>query len=121
MKIKKTADVLETVIIAYERELHNELPTRLAEVENILHRLEQRGLRLLRQHHAPDQHSRTWSAVTRFEPSLKSKVSSRRSPANRRSGPTPDRLVGAERPARMATGDELPATPSGAEPGSPGR
>jgi len=39
-----TADSLETVISEYERELHNELPPRLAEVENILHRLEQRGL-----------------------------------------------------------------------------
>ncbi len=41
---KQTASALETVITAYERELHNELPPRLAEVENILYRLEQRGL-----------------------------------------------------------------------------
>ncbi|MGC1376980.1 MAG: dynamin family protein, partial [Anaerolineales bacterium] len=41
---KVTADALETVISSYERELRNELPSRLAEVENILHRLEQRGL-----------------------------------------------------------------------------
>jgi small GTP-binding protein len=41
---KQTAAALETVITAYERELRNELPPRLAEVENILHRLEQRGL-----------------------------------------------------------------------------
>jgi len=41
---KQTAGALETVITEYERELHNELPPRLAEVENILHRLEQRGL-----------------------------------------------------------------------------
>jgi small GTP-binding protein len=41
---KQTATALETVISEYERELHNELPPRLAEVENILHRLEQRGL-----------------------------------------------------------------------------
>jgi small GTP-binding protein len=40
----QTADALETVITAYERELRNELDPRLAEVENILHRLEQRGL-----------------------------------------------------------------------------
>jgi small GTP-binding protein len=40
----QTVDSLETVITAYERELHSELPPRLAEVENILHRLEQRGL-----------------------------------------------------------------------------
>jgi len=39
-----TADSLETVITEYERELVSELPPRLAEVENILHRLEQRGL-----------------------------------------------------------------------------
>jgi len=39
-----TAASLETVISQYERELENELPPRLAEVENILHRLEQRGL-----------------------------------------------------------------------------
>ena len=41
---KETATALETVTTAYERELHDELPPRLAEVENILHRLEQRGL-----------------------------------------------------------------------------
>jgi len=41
---KLTADSLETVITEYERELHSELPPRLAEGENILHRLEQRGL-----------------------------------------------------------------------------
>ena len=41
---KQTAAALETVITAYERELHNELPPRLAEIENILYRLEQRGL-----------------------------------------------------------------------------
>jgi small GTP-binding protein len=41
---KTTAASLETVIIAYERELHSELPPRLAEIENILYRLEQRGL-----------------------------------------------------------------------------
>jgi small GTP-binding protein len=41
---KVTASSLETVITEYERELHSEIPPRLAEVENILHRLEQRGL-----------------------------------------------------------------------------
>ena len=41
---KVTAASLETVITAYERDLHNELPPRLAEIENILYRLEQRGL-----------------------------------------------------------------------------
>ena len=41
---KQTATAVETVIVEYERELHNELPPRLAEVENILNRLEQRGL-----------------------------------------------------------------------------
>jgi len=41
---KLTASSLETVVTAYERELDSELPPRLAEVENILHRLEQRGL-----------------------------------------------------------------------------
>ncbi len=41
---KVTAASLETVIVEYERELVSELPPRLAEVENILHRLEQRGL-----------------------------------------------------------------------------
>jgi small GTP-binding protein len=39
-----TAASLETVITEYEKELHSELPPRLAEIENILHRLEQRGL-----------------------------------------------------------------------------
>lgn len=41
---RETAAALEAVINAYERELNNELPPRLAEIENILHRLEQRGL-----------------------------------------------------------------------------
>ena len=41
---KVTAASLETVVTEYERELQSELPPRLAEVENILHRLEQRGL-----------------------------------------------------------------------------
>ncbi|MGB7875184.1 MAG: dynamin family protein [Anaerolineales bacterium] len=41
---KVTAASLETVITEYERELRSELPPRLAEVETILHRLEQRGL-----------------------------------------------------------------------------
>jgi small GTP-binding protein len=41
---KVTANSLETVISEYERELHSELPPRLAEVETILYRLEQRGL-----------------------------------------------------------------------------
>lgn len=41
---KLTAAALETAVSEYERELHSELPPRLAEVENILHRLEQRGL-----------------------------------------------------------------------------
>ena len=39
-----TASSLETVITEYERELQSELPPRLAEVETILFRLEQRGL-----------------------------------------------------------------------------
>jgi small GTP-binding protein len=41
---KTTAASLETVITAYKRELQSELPPRLAEIENILYRLEQRGL-----------------------------------------------------------------------------
>jgi small GTP-binding protein len=41
---KQTAAILETMITEYERELRNELTPRLAEVENILQRLEQRGL-----------------------------------------------------------------------------
>jgi small GTP-binding protein len=41
---KLTAASLETTITEYERELHSELPPRLAEIENILHRLEGRGL-----------------------------------------------------------------------------
>jgi hypothetical protein len=41
---KLTAASLETAISEYERELRSELPPRLAEVENILHRLEARGL-----------------------------------------------------------------------------
>lgn len=41
---KVTAAALETVIANYEHELHSELSPRLAEIENILHRLEQRGL-----------------------------------------------------------------------------
>ena len=41
---RKTSDALETTVQDYERDLQNELKPRLAEVENILHRLEQRGL-----------------------------------------------------------------------------
>jgi small GTP-binding protein len=41
---RETVDALESVINAYEKELTSELAPRLAEVENILHRLEQRGL-----------------------------------------------------------------------------
>ena len=40
----QTAVSLEATIKDYERDLRNELQPRLAEVENILHRLEQRGL-----------------------------------------------------------------------------
>ena len=40
----QTATSLEMTIKDYERDLRNELQPRLAEVENILHRLEQRGL-----------------------------------------------------------------------------
>lgn len=40
----QTAASLESTVTDYERDLHNELRPRLAEVENILHRLEQRGL-----------------------------------------------------------------------------
>ena len=41
---QKTAAALETTTSDYERDLKNELAPRLAEVENILYRLEQRGL-----------------------------------------------------------------------------
>jgi small GTP-binding protein len=41
---QRTATTLEALITEYERELRSELPPRLAEVENILARLEQRGL-----------------------------------------------------------------------------
>jgi small GTP-binding protein len=41
---KTTADSLDTVITGFERELNSELPPRLAEIENILHRLKQRGV-----------------------------------------------------------------------------
>lgn len=40
----QTAASLESTMEDYERDLQNELKPRLAEVENILHRLEQRGL-----------------------------------------------------------------------------
>jgi small GTP-binding protein len=40
----QTAEALESTVRDYERDLQNELNPRLAEVENILHRLEQRGL-----------------------------------------------------------------------------
>ncbi len=40
----QTATSLEATIKEYERDLQNELQPRLAEVENILHQLEQRGL-----------------------------------------------------------------------------
>jgi small GTP-binding protein len=41
---KETVTALEGVITAYERELKSELMPRLAEIENILHRLQDRGL-----------------------------------------------------------------------------
>ena len=41
---KETVAALDTAINAYESELENELTPRLAEVENILHKLENRGL-----------------------------------------------------------------------------
>ena len=41
---QKTATALETTISDYERDLQGELNPRLAEMENILYRLEQRGL-----------------------------------------------------------------------------
>ena len=40
----QTAASLEATVSDYERDLQNELKPRLAEVENILHKLEQRGL-----------------------------------------------------------------------------
>lgn len=40
----KTASSLESTVTDYERDLQSELQPRLAEMENILHRLEQRGL-----------------------------------------------------------------------------
>jgi small GTP-binding protein len=40
----KTTASLESTVTDYERDLQNELRPRLAEMENILHRLEQRGL-----------------------------------------------------------------------------
>ncbi len=40
----QTASSLEATVSDYERDLQNELQPRLAEVENILHKLEQRGL-----------------------------------------------------------------------------
>jgi small GTP-binding protein len=40
----QTAGSLEATVKEYERDLRNELQPRLAEVENILHQLEQRGL-----------------------------------------------------------------------------
>ncbi len=41
---KETVSALDGVIDAYDRELHSELTPRLSEVENILHRLQARGL-----------------------------------------------------------------------------
>ncbi|HEY5904089.1 MAG TPA: dynamin family protein [Anaerolineales bacterium] len=40
----ETSGALDTTVIQYERDLQAELTPRLAEIENILHRLEQRGL-----------------------------------------------------------------------------
>lgn len=40
----QTTASLESTVVDYERDLQNELKPRLAEVENILHKLEQRGL-----------------------------------------------------------------------------
>jgi len=41
---RETVTALESVILAYEQELKSELAPRLAEIENILFRLQQRGL-----------------------------------------------------------------------------
>jgi small GTP-binding protein len=41
---KDTVNAVETVIMSYERELKAELPSRLAEIDNILSRLKERGL-----------------------------------------------------------------------------
>ena len=50
---KQTATALETVITETSAKLNNELPPRLAEVENILYRPNNEE-RLLRQHNPPD-------------------------------------------------------------------
>lgn len=41
---RETATAIDAAVAGYERELRNELPPRLAEVENILQKLEMRGL-----------------------------------------------------------------------------
>ena len=41
---KETVTALEGTLAGYERDLHDELAPRLAEVENILHRMQERGL-----------------------------------------------------------------------------
>jgi small GTP-binding protein len=40
----QTASALDATVVDYQRDLNSELQPRLAEIENILHRLEQRGL-----------------------------------------------------------------------------
>src|SRR5207302_9656132 len=44
MEDKDTAAAVEAVITGYEQELKAELPSRLAEIDNILARLKERGL-----------------------------------------------------------------------------
>ena len=55
---KETVTAVESVIAAYDQELKSELGPRLAEVENILGRLQARGLDFFDSTHAPDQDRR---------------------------------------------------------------
>jgi small GTP-binding protein len=102
----QTAASLEGTIKDYERDLRNELQPRLAEVENILHRLEQRGLDFFD----------TTMRITNIQELMRGdKV---RADFDRGARPAADRLAGAERPAGMAAGDDVRAAPPRAPRGT---
>ena len=113
----QTAASLESTITDYERDLQNELQPRLAEVENILHRLEQRGLDFfdttMRLTNIQEL-MRGDKVRAEFEKRVLADVPQ----ANRRPGPAPDRLAGAKGSAGMAAGDDVCPAAQGAPCGA---
>ncbi len=107
----QTATSLEATVKEYERDLQNELQPRLAEVENILHQLESRGLDFF------DTTMRITNIGQlmrgdRVRGRVRKTRAGRCAQTDRGAGPAHDRLAGAEGPAGMAAGDDLcPAAP----------